>query len=52
MREGMIPMSIVISPEDKKLLKKLAIDEGTTASDLIAMWLHERLEQRAAAGNQ
>ena len=51
MKEDKISMTVMLPKEDRKLLKKLAVDLDTTASALISRWLHEYLED-AAGGPQ
>ena len=43
------PVSLRIDPFDLALLKRLARQKGLPHTQLMAMWLHERIEQEKSA---
>jgi len=45
------PVSLRMDPFDLALLKRLAREKGLPHTQLMAMWLHERIEQEKKQGN-
>lgn len=46
----LVNLTLTVTPEERKALKQLALDQDTTVSALLRKWLREHLEKEKDNG--